>query len=53
MASVGAGVAGVGLPAVAVLGGGGKLGFGKLQQGRAMGAGLGSFSGSRGTYPAV
>jgi hypothetical protein len=31
MASVGAGVAGVGLPAVVVLGGGGKFGSGELQ----------------------
>jgi hypothetical protein len=51
MASVGARVAGVGLLMVAVLGGGGKLSSGELQQGSAMGPGLGSFNGTRGTYP--
>jgi hypothetical protein len=51
MASVGAGVAGVGLPAVAVLGGTGKLSSGELRRGRATGAGLGSLSRSRGTNP--
>jgi hypothetical protein len=52
-ASVGAGGARVGLPAVVVLGGGDKLSSGKLRRGRAMGAELGSFSGSRGTNPRV